>query len=91
VSSVWTIELSDAARKDIKKLGHAEAKRIIDFLRDRVAVSSNPRRLGLALTGSKLGHLWRYRVGDYRVICELHDNRLVVLVIEIGHRREIYR
>ena len=91
MSSVWTIELSDAARKDIKKLGQSEAKRIRSFLRDRVAASSNPRQLGLALTGSKLGGLWRYRVGDYRIVCELQDNRLVVLVIEIGHRREVYR
>lgn len=91
MSSAWTIEFTDAARKDIKKLGHAEAKRIRNFLRDRVAASSNPRQLGTALTGSQLGGLWRYRVGDYRIICELQDNRLVVLVIEIGHRREVYR
>jgi mRNA interferase RelE/StbE len=91
VSSAWRIEFADDARKDIKKLGHAEAKRIRNFLRDRVAGSSNPRQLGLALTGSRLGGLWRYRIGDYRVICELQDNKLVVLVIEIGHRREIYR
>lgn len=91
MSSAWRIEFADDARKDIKKLGHAEAKRIRNFLRDRVAGSSNPRQLGLALTGSRLGGLWRYRVGDYRIICELQDNKLVVLVVEIGHRREVYK
>ena len=91
MNSAWTIEFADAARRDINKLGPKEAQRIRDFLRDRVAASANPRELGLALTGSKLGGLWRYRVGDYRVICELQDSRLVVLVVEIGHRREVYR
>ena len=89
MSSAWTIEFTDAARKDIKRLGHTDAKRIRNFLRDPVATSSNRRQFGLALTGNELGGLWRYRVGDYRIICELQDNRLVVLVIEIGHRREV--
>ncbi len=91
MSSAWTIEFADAARRDIKNLDHKDAERIRNFLRDRVANSGNPRKLGLALKGSRLGGLWRYRVGDYRIICELQDSRLVVLVVEIGHRREVYR
>lgn len=72
-------------------MGFAETKRIITFLETRIATLEDPRQTGKALQGSTLGKLWRYRVGDYRIICELQDQRLVVLVVEIGHRREVYR
>jgi len=86
----WEIEVTEKAAKQIKKLGTTDAKRIRDYLRDRIAPLDHPRQLGKPLQGSELGSYWRYRVGDYRVLCELHDNELVVLVIEAGHRRKIY-
>jgi mRNA interferase RelE/StbE len=87
----WTIDLSDAADKTLRKISKSDAKRIAGFLYQRVTALDNPRQLGQALQGSKLGDLWRYRVGDFRVLCKIQDSRLVVLVIEIGHRRDIYR
>ncbi|TRD15231.1 type II toxin-antitoxin system RelE/ParE family toxin [Palleronia caenipelagi] len=87
----WTIEITAEAAKQIKKLGGADAKRIRDYLRDRIASLEDPRQLGKPLKGSELGHLWRYRVGDWRVLCSLEDDRLVVLVVALGHRRNVYR
>lgn len=86
----WQIEFTDGARKQLAKLAHLEAKRIRDYLRHRIGTLDNPRDLGKALTGQHAG-LWRYRVGDYRLICEMRDDVLVVLVLRIGHRREVYR
>ena len=90
-SLAWLVEFEDAAVKDLAKLDKQIARRITEFLRIRVAPLDDARSLGHALTGSKLGEFWRYRVGDYRVICEIQDRVLRILVISIGHRREIYR
>ncbi|WP_338531769.1 type II toxin-antitoxin system RelE/ParE family toxin [Nitratireductor thuwali] len=87
----WTIEIDDAAFKQLAKMGRQDAKRVRNYLRNRIEPLDNPRQLGKALEGSKRGHLWRYRVGDYRIICDIQDHKVVVLVLEIGHRREIYR
>ncbi len=87
---VWKIELSETARKQLAKLDKDEAKRITKFLRQRLAVIENPRSAGKALTGP-LGGLWRYRVGDYRLICEIQDGVLRILVVKIGNRREVYK
>ncbi len=87
----WTIELRAKAEKQLAGLGKKEAARIVSFLDKRLAAHENPRELGQALKGHALGGYWRYKVGDYRIICDIQDQRLVVLVIEIGHRREIYR
>ncbi len=87
----WSVVINDNALKQLAKLGRPDARRIRDFLIDRVEKLPDPRQSGKALTGSKLGNLWRYRVGDYRIICDLQDEVLVVLVVEIGHRREVYR
>ncbi|CUX31280.1 conserved hypothetical protein [Agrobacterium deltaense Zutra 3/1] len=87
----WRIEFQRAAVKQLGKLTKSDANRIVSFLADRIAEDDNPRRTGAALQGSELGNFWRYRVGDYRVICDIQDHKLVVLVVEIGHRREIYR
>lgn len=86
----WRIELTDSAKKQLAKLDKATAKRITTFLRERLAPLDDPRSLGKALTGS-LGTYWRYRVGDYRLICDIEDGALRVLVVRIGNRREIYR
>jgi mRNA interferase RelE/StbE len=86
----WRIEFLPAAEKDLAKLGRAEAKRIIETLKTRIAPLDDPRRLGTALTG-ELGGLWRWRIGDYRVIARIEDERITILVVRIGHRRDIYR
>lgn len=87
----WTIEYDQAAQKLAKNIDPGTRKRIRDFLEQRIASLPDPRQIGQPLKGSEFGEYWRYRVGDYRIICDIQDHRLVVLVIEIGHRREIYR
>ncbi len=86
----WTIEYAETAEKQLRKLDKLAARRILDFMDERVAPSDDPRELGKALKGS-LGDLWRYRVGDYRVLCDIQDAVLTVLVLQIGNRREVYR
>lgn len=85
----WSIEFDAAAKKELAKLDRPVAKRILAFLKERV--KEDPRSLGAALRGPKLGEFWKYRVGDYRVICRIEDGRLCVLVVKIGNRREVYR
>ncbi|MGV3491064.1 MAG: type II toxin-antitoxin system RelE family toxin [Devosia sp.] len=87
----WTIEVDPVAAKQLGKISKADATRIRNFLRDRLAPLDDPRSLGKALQGSKFANVWRYRVGDYRILCEIKDGRLVILVVAIGHRREVYR
>lgn len=86
----WAIDYTDTAKSQLRKLDKQTAKRIVDYMDERVAGQENPRNAGKALTGP-LGGLWRYRVGDYRVICEIQDGALRVLVIQVGNRREVYR
>ena len=85
------IEVSAGADRELSKLDPQHTKRILDFLRGRVAKLDNPRSIGRALQGSRLGEFWKYRVGDFRVICKIEDDRVVVLVLRVGHRKEIYR
>jgi mRNA interferase RelE/StbE len=87
----WQIEFGDAAKKDLARLDKPTARRITAFLRERVALLDNPRSIGEALKGSKLGDFWKYRVGDYRVIATIEDGALRVLVVKIGNRRDVYR
>lgn len=87
----WLIEFDDAAKRDLAKLDNQIARRITGFLRQRVALLDDPRSLGHALKGSSLGDFWRYRVGDYRIVCELQDRLVRILVVRIGNRREVYR
>ena len=87
----WRIEFDDAAKKDLAKLDKQLARRIMAFLRERVAVLDDPRSIGEALKGSKLGDFWKYRVGDYRIISSIEDGALCILVVKIGNRREVYR
>jgi mRNA interferase RelE/StbE len=87
----WRIELTTTAAKQLGKLDKAQARRITTFLRQRLATLDDPRGAGKALSGPQLGSFWRYRVGDYRLICDVQDGALRILAIEIGHRREVYR
>ena len=86
----WKIDYTDTAREQLRKLDRQLARRILDYMDERVAGSENPRGSGKALHGP-LGGLWRYRVGDCRVICNIQDERLRVLVVQIGNRSEVYR
>ena len=85
----WKVELSREAQKALGKLGAVPARRIAAGLR-QIAELDDPRDRGKALTGKLAGH-WRYRIGDYRVIAQIEDGRMVIIVIAIGHRREVYR
>lgn len=85
----WTIEYSSAALRHLKKVGRSTQMEILDYIDNRITRAANPRDFGKPLRHDKYG-LWRYRVGDFRVICELDDNRLVVVVQAVGHRSTIY-
>lgn len=87
----WQIELTATATKQLAKLDKGEARRVTTFLRQRLAALDDPRSAGKMLTGPMLGSYWRYRVGDYRIICDIQDRVLCILVIELGNRRDIYR
>lgn len=85
----WTVEVSDFAEKQLRKLDRPIQRRLIDWLEDRIDGCKNPRHFGEPLRGEMAG-LWRFRIGDYRIICEIQDQQLVVLALAVGHRREIY-
>ena len=87
----WRVELADSAAKQLRKLDPQIAKRILTFLRDRVSVLDDPRSIGEALRGKDFGDFWKYRIGDWRIIADLDDGVLLITVIRIGNRREIYR
>jgi mRNA interferase RelE/StbE len=87
----WRVEFDRVAERDLDKLDPQAAKRILAFLHGRVSVLDDPRSIGEALKGSKLGEFWKYRVGDYRIISLIEDKVLRILVVRIGNRREIYR
>ena len=86
----WKIEFDPAALKELKNLDKPIEQRILKFLHERVAKLDDPRQIGASLKGTLSG-LWKYRIGDYRLICSLESNRLVVLVLRVGHRREVYK
>lgn len=86
---MWKVEIDARAARELRSLDRQHQTRIVRFLRERVATAEDPRRLGRALKGQSVG-LWRYRVGSFRLICSIEDERLVVLVIRIGDRREVY-
>ncbi|MBU2717842.1 type II toxin-antitoxin system RelE/ParE family toxin [Acidithiobacillus ferridurans] len=87
----WKIELSSLAQKNLAQLDPPATKRILSFLHERVGHLDNPRSIGEALKGSRLGEFWKYRVGDYRIICTIEDAALCILVVRIGNRREVYK
>jgi mRNA interferase RelE/StbE len=87
----WIIDYTESAKKKLRKLDKQVAVRILDFMDERIAELEDPRAIGKALTGPILGAYWRYRVGDYRILCDIQDKLLRVLVIEIGDRKDVYR
>jgi len=87
----WIIKYTESSSRQLKKLDKQTALRVLDYMDERVAVLDDPRALGKNLKGPKIGEYWRYRVGDIRVICNIVDGQMMVLVIEIGNRREVYR
>jgi len=91
VTLAWRIEFDEAAKKELARLDRLVAKRIVSFLQDRLAIAENPRSLGQALTGKTLGSFWKYRVGDYRIIASIEDTKITILVLRVGHRRDVYR
>lgn len=87
----FEIEFDPGALDDLKKLDRPVQQRLVGFLRQRVATLDNPRDIGEPLSGARLGNYWKYRVGDWRIICAIEDRRIVVRVVRIGNRREVYR
>jgi mRNA interferase RelE/StbE len=87
----WKIEFAPEAVRELNKLDGQVSRRILKFLRDRVANLDSPRSIGSALQGAKLGEFWKYRVGDYRIICRIDDEKVLILVLRVGHRKEVYR
>ena len=86
----WIINYTESALRQLKKLDKSIALRVLDYMDERVATIDDPRALGKSLVGPKLRAYWRYRVGNIRVICNIQDGEMCVLVIEVGNRREIY-
>jgi len=86
----WTVEVSAFAERQLRKLDPPVRRRILDYLDDRIEGCKNPRHFGEPLKGGRPG-IWRYRVGDYRIVCLIRDDRLTVLALAVGHRREVYR
>lgn len=87
----WKIEFLPEARKELNALDKEAARRILRFLGDRVAVDPNPRRFGEPLRGPALGKYWRYRVGDYRIIAAIQNEEITIIIVRIGHRKDVYR
>lgn len=85
----WTLQFSTEAKKKLKKLDRPISERIIAFFHARVLMCSNPRQFGKPLLADLRGY-WSYRIGDYRVICDIRDDELVILAVEVGHRRDVY-
>jgi len=86
---LWRVEFDRIAARDLRKLGAEAHRLILKYLRERIATADDPRRFGHALTRDLKG-LWRYRVGDFRIVASIEDDRFVVLVVTVGHRREVY-
>ena len=87
----WRIEFLPAAEREIARLDRPVAQRILAFLDQRVRPASDPRTLGEALSGDRLGRFWKYRVGDHRIIVSILDDRVLVSVVRVAHRSTVYR
>jgi mRNA interferase RelE/StbE len=86
----WRVELSERAVRQLRRLDREPRTRIERFMAERLATTEDPRRLGGPLQGTMAG-LWRYRIGDFRLLCRIEDAHCVVLALSVGHRREVYR
>lgn len=86
----YKIKFTKTAEKELSKLDKQSAQRIVRFFKDRLSISENPKLLGKQLSG-ELSVFWRFRVGDFRIICEIKDDELVILALRIGHRKDIYK
>lgn len=85
----WDYRITERAIKQLRKLGPEASRRVIDFLDERIQGGEDPRQFGKALRGD-LGEFWRYRVGNYRILCQIDDGEFVVLVVKVGHRSDVY-
>jgi mRNA interferase RelE/StbE len=88
---IWKIEIDPAADRELDKLDRQAVKRILKFLHERIAPLEDPRSIGEPLKGSQFGEFWRYRVGDYRIIVRIEDYVLLILVLRIGHQKNVYK
>jgi mRNA interferase RelE/StbE len=86
----WRVEWDNRAVKELKRIDRQAQRDIVEYMRERIATDEDPRRFGKQLLGDKWG-LWRYRVGNYRIVCSIEEGRLVVLVVRVAHRRKAYR
>lgn len=86
----WIVEFEDAATKELRKLDHQTQKEILSYLRKRITTNEDPRRFGKPLS-KELAGLWRYRIRDYRVVCNIEDQKLLVLVVRVAHRKKVYK
>lgn len=87
----WRIEFLPDAEKELKKLGSLAARRILSFLAERVRPLNDPRALGEPLRGPELGKYWKYRLGDYRLVCRIREAEAAILIVRVGHRKDVYR
>ena len=87
----WKIKFLPEAEKDLQQIDRPVVKRILRFLNERIRILEDPRKIGDPLKGPKLGKYWKYRVGDYRIICQIKESEIIILVVRVGYRKEIYR
>ena len=87
----WKVRLNDRAKKDLNKLDQQVATRILKFFHDRIEGENDPRSIGAALEGSELGEFWKYRIGDWRAICSIEDETVIVFVLTVQHRNQVYK
>lgn len=90
MNPVWSVEFSDVALRALKKLDKPTAALILGYIEKKLQHCDDPRVMGKPLTANHQGK-WRYRIGDYRLLCLLEDERIIITIIEIGHRRDIYK
>lgn len=85
----WRIEITDTAKKQLAKLDHQVQTEIVRYLREKISTDDDPRRYGAPLR-KELADRWKYRVGAYRLICEIQDEKILVLLLMLGHRSKVY-